>query len=162
VPGLGRRRSSRRPASCASAAGEHPLDATACTPSATRWWSGSRRTSASRCGRWSANEAAVRASSRALRRATASGLPTLEDIVAELRKPGRDPREAFEAPAFRDDVQTLDDLREGMVLQGTSPTWSPSARSWTSACTRTGWCTSRSSPTASCKDPNDVVRSATG
>ena len=47
------------------------------------------------------------------------GLPTLEDIVAELRKPGRDPREQFEAPAFRDDVQSIEDLREGMSLQGT-------------------------------------------
>jgi uncharacterized protein len=47
------------------------------------------------------------------------GLPTLEDILSELRKPGRDPREAFEAPAFREDVQTLEDLREGMLLQGT-------------------------------------------
>jgi len=47
------------------------------------------------------------------------GLPTLQDIVAELQKPGRDPREQFEAPAFRDDVQSLEDLREGMSLQGT-------------------------------------------
>lgn len=47
------------------------------------------------------------------------GLPTLQDIVAELRKPGRDPREAFEAPTFRDDVETLEDLTEGMVLSGT-------------------------------------------
>jgi uncharacterized protein len=47
------------------------------------------------------------------------GLPTLRDILAELRKPGRDPREAFEAPAFRDDVETLEDLKEGMVLPGT-------------------------------------------
>jgi protein Tex len=47
------------------------------------------------------------------------GLPTLEDILAELRKPGRDPRDAFEAPAFRDDVHTLEDLNEGMALQGT-------------------------------------------
>jgi uncharacterized protein len=47
------------------------------------------------------------------------GIPTLQDILAELVKPGRDPREAFEAPAFRDDVQTLEDLREGMSLQGT-------------------------------------------
>ncbi len=46
------------------------------------------------------------------------GLPTLNDIVAELRKPGRDPREVFEAPAFRDDVHTLEDLRVGMVLDG--------------------------------------------
>jgi uncharacterized protein len=47
------------------------------------------------------------------------GLPTLRDILGELRKPGRDPREAFEAPAFRDDVQKIEDLKEGMVLQGT-------------------------------------------
>ncbi|HET6230885.1 MAG TPA: helix-hairpin-helix domain-containing protein, partial [Longimicrobiaceae bacterium] len=47
------------------------------------------------------------------------GLPTLEDILSELRKPGRDPRDAFEAPAFRDDVQEFTDLREGMTLQGT-------------------------------------------
>ncbi len=47
------------------------------------------------------------------------GLPTLQDILDELRKPGRDPREAFEAPAFRDDVQALEDLRDGMTLQGT-------------------------------------------
>ncbi|MDB4947509.1 MAG: Tex-like protein [Gemmatimonadetes bacterium] len=47
------------------------------------------------------------------------GLPTLEDIVAELRKPGRDPRDAFEAPAFRDDVKEIADLEEGMTLQGT-------------------------------------------
>jgi len=47
------------------------------------------------------------------------GLPTLHDIVGELKKPGRDPREAFEAPSFREDVQELEDLREGMTLQGT-------------------------------------------
>jgi uncharacterized protein len=46
------------------------------------------------------------------------GLPTLRDIVSELRKPGRDPRAAFEAPAFRDDVTEPKDLREGMELEG--------------------------------------------
>jgi len=46
------------------------------------------------------------------------GLPTLQDIVAELRRPGRDPRAAFEAPAFRDDVTEPKDLREGMQLEG--------------------------------------------
>jgi uncharacterized protein len=46
------------------------------------------------------------------------GLPTLRDIIAELRKPGRDPRAAFEAPAFRDDVTEPKDLREGMELEG--------------------------------------------
>jgi uncharacterized protein len=46
------------------------------------------------------------------------GLPTLEDIVAELGKPGRDPRDVFEPPKFRDDVRTLADLEEGMELEG--------------------------------------------
>ena len=47
------------------------------------------------------------------------GLPTLRDILEELKKPGRDPRAAFEAVAFRDDVREIGDLKEGMVLQGT-------------------------------------------
>ncbi len=46
------------------------------------------------------------------------GMPTLVDIADELKKPGRDPREAFEPPAFRDDVQKPSDLSEGMVLEG--------------------------------------------
>ncbi len=46
------------------------------------------------------------------------GEPTLRDIVAELSKPGRDPRDSFEAPSFRDDVNELEDLKPGMVLEG--------------------------------------------
>ncbi len=46
------------------------------------------------------------------------GLPTLTDILAELAKPGRDPRENFEAFAFAGDVATLEDLRPGMQLPG--------------------------------------------
>jgi protein Tex len=46
------------------------------------------------------------------------GLPTLRDIAAELRKPGRDPRAAFEPPAFRDDLTKPADLLPGMVLEG--------------------------------------------
>jgi uncharacterized protein len=46
------------------------------------------------------------------------GLPTLEDIQRELVKPGRDPRDTFEPPTFRDDVRTLEDLKVGMVLEG--------------------------------------------
>ena len=46
------------------------------------------------------------------------GLPTLHDIVAELRKPGRDPRESFVPPAFRDDVTEPKHLAAGMVLEG--------------------------------------------
>ncbi len=46
------------------------------------------------------------------------GEPTLKDIIAELKKPGRDPRKDFEPPAFRDDVNTLEDLAQGMTLSG--------------------------------------------
>ena len=46
------------------------------------------------------------------------GLPTLRDIVSELAKPGRDPRESFEPPKFRDDVNSMEDLRVGMSLEG--------------------------------------------
>jgi len=46
------------------------------------------------------------------------GKPTLDDIAAELKRPGRDPRAEFAPPAFRDDVTTIEDLKPGMVLEG--------------------------------------------
>ena len=46
------------------------------------------------------------------------GLYTLTDIREELRKPGRDPREQFTAPEWRDDVKEVGDLKPGMVLEG--------------------------------------------
>ena len=46
------------------------------------------------------------------------GLPTLQDIVEELSKPGRDPREEFSAFSFADGVEKMEDLREGMKLPG--------------------------------------------
>jgi uncharacterized protein len=46
------------------------------------------------------------------------GLPTLRDILAELAKPGRDPRQAFEAVRFSEAISTLDDLQPGMRLPG--------------------------------------------
>ncbi len=46
------------------------------------------------------------------------GMPTLTDILAELEKPGRDPREQLEAFEFDKNVSTIDDLVEGMILPG--------------------------------------------
>lgn len=46
------------------------------------------------------------------------GEPTLKDILAELAKPGRDPRSEFQPPAFRDDVRTMEDLQPDMELEG--------------------------------------------
>jgi uncharacterized protein len=46
------------------------------------------------------------------------GLPTVTDILRELEKPGRDPRPAFRTAAFADGVETLADLKPGMLLEG--------------------------------------------
>lgn len=43
----------------------------------------------------------------------------MQDIVKELEKPGRDPRDEAPAPVLRSDVLTMEDLKEGMVLKGT-------------------------------------------
>ena len=47
-----------------------------------------------------------------------AGIPTLKDIMAELAKPGRDPREQFEAVAFTEGIEKPEDLRPGMKLPG--------------------------------------------
>ncbi|MBQ2654234.1 MAG: RNA-binding transcriptional accessory protein [Methanobrevibacter sp.] len=47
------------------------------------------------------------------------GLETLKDIVCELKKPGRDPREDMPKPILRKNVLSIEDLEEGMIMQGT-------------------------------------------
>ena len=47
------------------------------------------------------------------------GVPTLNDIIGELLKPGRDIRESMPKPVLRSDILSLEDLKEGMVLSGT-------------------------------------------
>ena len=46
------------------------------------------------------------------------GLPTLTDAIAELEKPGRDPREEFQYASFSEGIAEIEDLSEGMVLEG--------------------------------------------
>ena len=46
------------------------------------------------------------------------GVFTLNDILEELRKPGRDPRDKFVAPSFKEDVREISDLQPGMILEG--------------------------------------------
>ena len=46
-------------------------------------------------------------------------MPTLQDIVKELVKPGRDPRDSLPPPIFRTDVLEMKDLKPGMVMTGT-------------------------------------------
>lgn len=47
------------------------------------------------------------------------GVPTLKDIIDNLKKPGRDPRDEMPKPIFKSDVLKMEDLREGMILKGT-------------------------------------------
>lgn len=47
------------------------------------------------------------------------GVPTLEDIIAAMEKPDRDPRDEMPKPIFRQDVLKMEDLNEGMILKGT-------------------------------------------
>ena len=47
------------------------------------------------------------------------GLPTLQDILGELKRPGRDPREEFRMASFKEGINEIEDLREGMLLEGT-------------------------------------------
>ena len=48
----------------------------------------------------------------------AFGLPTVKDILKELDKPGRDPRPEFKTATFKDGVETINDLKAGMILEG--------------------------------------------
>ena len=56
---------------------------------------------------------------KSLAEQTGAGEPTLRDIVKELEKPGRDPRDELPPPLLRTDVLDMDDLTEGMELKGT-------------------------------------------
>ena len=55
----------------------------------------------------------------ALARVCGVGVPTLADIIKELMKPGRDPRDELPAPILRSDVLDMKDLKPGMILKGT-------------------------------------------
>lgn len=46
------------------------------------------------------------------------GLPTLQDVIAELKKPGRDPRDKFQYATFKEGIAEISDLTEGMILEG--------------------------------------------
>ncbi|RYY78622.1 MAG: RNA-binding transcriptional accessory protein [Moraxellaceae bacterium] len=46
------------------------------------------------------------------------GLPTVQDVITELSRPGRDPRPEFRTPKFRADIQTMADLTQNLILEG--------------------------------------------
>ena len=105
--------------------GENPLDATAVHPESYA----AARGLLKECGYTPADigtpamqtlPGAVRAKgAKTLCAALGVGEPTLHDIVDELCRPGRDPRQSLPAPQLRTDVMSLNDLTPGMVLTGT-------------------------------------------
>ncbi|MCA0922329.1 Tex family protein [Pseudooceanicola nanhaiensis] len=99
--------------------GEEPLDASAVHPES---YEVARRIVAA-CGR---DLRALMADPAPLKRLSAEdfvadgvGLPTVRDILAELEKPGRDPRPEFKTATFAEGVNEITDLRPGMSLEGT-------------------------------------------
>jgi len=98
---------------------KEPLDATAVHPEAY----GIARRIVQACGR---DIRAIMGTPEALRDLRAQdfvddtfGLPTVRDILAELEKPGRDPRPSFVTARFADGVDDIKDLRPGMLMEGT-------------------------------------------
>jgi uncharacterized protein len=98
--------------------GAHPLDASAVHPERYALVEQMARDIGVALPQLIGNDAAIARIDRARYQAGDIGRFTVDDILAELHKPGRDPRAAFEAPAFRDDVRTLADLSTGMQLEG--------------------------------------------
>lgn len=119
VPGLGARTFQQSAGFLRIRESENPLDASAVHPERYSIVEKMGRDVGMPVSGLVGNEAAVSRIDPASYVGDEIGLPTLQDIIAELIKPGRDPRDAFETPAFREDVQTIEDLREGMVLDGT-------------------------------------------
>ena len=98
--------------------GQHPLDASAVHPERYKLVERMAKDLGVGVGEFLGNDALVDRIELARYVSDEVGMPTLRDIVAELKKPGRDPRAAFEPPAFREDIQKPSDLLPGMKLEG--------------------------------------------
>ncbi|CAN5814129.1 Tex family protein [soil metagenome] len=98
--------------------GSHPLDASAVHPERYALVERMAKDVGASIAELIADETRVASLDLATYVSDDVGLPTLKDILVELRKPGRDPRAAFEAIVFRDDVTQPRDLHEGMELDG--------------------------------------------
>lgn len=119
VPGLGPRAFEQCAGFLRIPEGKEPLDASSVHPEA---YDVARRI-VDACGR---DIRAIMGAPEALRGLRAQdfvddrfGLPTVEDILEELGKPGRDPRPEFKTAAFADGVEDIKDLKPGMSLEGT-------------------------------------------
>jgi len=119
VPGLGPKAYEQCAGFLRITGGTEPLDASSVHPEAY----GVARKIVAACGR---DIRAIMGDETALKGLRAEqfvddsfGLPTVRDILAELEKPGRDPRPTFKTATFADGVDSITDLKAGMSLEGT-------------------------------------------
>ncbi|RYZ07715.1 MAG: RNA-binding transcriptional accessory protein [Myxococcales bacterium] len=98
--------------------GEHPLDSSAVHPERYELVERIAKDLGVPVASLVGNAELVKRIDRARYQSTEVGSFTLDDIFAELLRPGRDPRDEFQPPQFRDDVRTLEDLQPGMQLEG--------------------------------------------
>ncbi len=119
VPRLGRRTFEQSAGFLRISGGSEPLDASAVHPEAYRV----ARRIVKTCGR---DLRSLMADPGVLKTLSAEdfiddtfGLPTVQDILSELEKPGRDPRPGFATATFADGVEDIRDLKSGMSLEGT-------------------------------------------
>ena len=117
-PASARRRSSSAPVSCASPLATTRLTLPPCTRRRIRWCAGSSRPRVATSWRLIGKTSVLRGLKPAEFADGTFGIPTVTDILEELEKPGRDPRPAFTTASFKEGVETLADLRAGMVLEG--------------------------------------------
>lgn len=120
VPRLGRKTFEQAAGFLRIRDGSHPLDRTAVHPERYTLVEKMARDLGLETGDLMDNEEALALLEKRIQgyRSEDVGLPTLQDILDELRRPGRDPRDAFEAPSFREDVRSPEDVNPGMKLEG--------------------------------------------
>ncbi|MFT3921412.1 MAG: Tex family protein [Myxococcales bacterium] len=118
VPGLGPRAFEQAAGFLRVAGSEHPLDASAVHPERYELVSRIAKDLGIELGQLVGNAGAADKIDLKKYMGEGVGEPTLRDIQAELKKPGRDPRADFEPPKFREDVEKLEDLQVGMALEG--------------------------------------------
>jgi uncharacterized protein len=99
-------------------AGNEPLDASSVHPESYALVERMARDAGLKVRDLIGNASALKRIDRASYLTGDVGAYTLDDILAEIEKPGRDPRAAFEAPTFRDDVRSIEQVKPGMVLEG--------------------------------------------
>ncbi|MDX9722510.1 MAG: Tex family protein [Myxococcota bacterium] len=98
--------------------GDHPLDASAVHPERYALVEAMAQQVGEEISRLVGNERKIQEIKVESFIGDGVGEPTLRDIISELKKPGRDPRERFEPPQFREDVREIKDLKPGMLLEG--------------------------------------------